>query len=200
MTTTQITNIADLLDLTDAAGDFLDDFDMDAVHADYLAEVNLSLPTGIDVLANGGVIADLDRADFAREIDWKELTDNIDVAPIFERHDRTAQLLANVAATKRSIHVAAVKAAKDSGRFTMDEIAKAAGITRDAVYKMLARAEQTAIADEQQEPNPMTETPNLPPHRVKLSEALRDLRASIEADRDAIQADIDAQAEQQERA
>lgn len=148
MTTTQITNIASLLDLTDAAGDFLDDFDMDAVHADYLAEVNLSLPTGIDVLANGDVIADLDRADFAREIDWKELTDNIDTEPIFERCDQTTEHLRLIAKATGTVElaeqhrVAAVKAAKDSGRFTMDEIAKAAGITRDGVYKLLARSEQ----------------------------------------------------------
>jgi hypothetical protein len=86
-TTTQITNIAHLLDLTAYAGDFIADYDMDAVHAEYVAALNESAGAGITVHANGDVIAEIDRADVARDIDWKALADGIDAAPIFERHD-----------------------------------------------------------------------------------------------------------------
>jgi len=101
-TRTQITNIAHKLDLTDYAGDFIDDYDM---------------------------------------------AERIDVAAIFERHDRTAQLLPAVVAATQAVALAerqrivAIRAAKDSGRFTVDEIARTAGITRDGVYKMLNRAD-----------------------------------------------------------
>jgi DNA-binding phage protein len=58
-----------------------------------------------------------------------------------------AKLLGNVTRATATVkaaernRVAAVRAAKDSGQFTVEQIAEAAGITRDAVYKMLARAE-----------------------------------------------------------
>jgi hypothetical protein len=94
-TTTQITNIAHELDLTDYAGEFIDDYDMDAVHADYVQLLNDDLAgngyRSVRILANGDVIAELDEADAAREIDWRDLTNERNVAPIFERHDRTAQ-------------------------------------------------------------------------------------------------------------
>jgi hypothetical protein len=87
-TTTQITNIAHLLDLTDYAGDFLADYDMDAVHEEYLDKINEGLEHGIVVLRNGDVIADVDLADEAREIDWKESLDGLSVDDIFERNTR----------------------------------------------------------------------------------------------------------------
>jgi hypothetical protein len=90
ITTTPITNIADLLDLTNYAGDFLADYDMDAIRSEYVAAIAAAAGDGIHVYANGDVIADLDRADNARDLDWRELTERIDVAAIFERHDRTA--------------------------------------------------------------------------------------------------------------
>lgn len=89
-TTTQITNISHLLDLTDYAGEFIADYDMDAVHADYVELLNCDLPDGITLYANGDVIADVDLADEARDIDWADLTNRRAVDPIFERHDRTA--------------------------------------------------------------------------------------------------------------
>lgn len=91
MTTTQITNIAAKLDLTAYAGDFIADYDMDAVHADYVSLLNCDLPDGITLCANGDVIAEVELADQARDIDWHDLTNELDVAPIFERHDRTAR-------------------------------------------------------------------------------------------------------------
>jgi hypothetical protein len=88
MTTTQITNIAQYLDLTAYAGDFVEDYDMDAVHADYVSLINCDLPDGITLCRNGDVIAEVELADQAREIDWSDLTNERNVEPIFERHQR----------------------------------------------------------------------------------------------------------------
>jgi hypothetical protein len=94
MTTTQITNIGHLLDLTAYAGEFVGDYDMDAVHADYVTMLNDELATtgdsGIVICNNGDVVAELDMADRAREIDWRDFTNERNVVPIFERHDRTS--------------------------------------------------------------------------------------------------------------
>lgn len=92
MTTTQITNISHLLDLDAYAGDFLTDYDMDAVRADYLAQLNHDIPDGIVVYTNGDVIAEIKLAGVARQLDWRLLADGIDAAPIFERHDVTSRI------------------------------------------------------------------------------------------------------------
>jgi len=93
MTTTQITNIAELLDLTAYAGDYLDDYDMDAVRVDYVAAINdRILLDGVTVYVNGDVIADVETADDARDIDWKSLADAIDASAIFERHDVASRI------------------------------------------------------------------------------------------------------------
>jgi hypothetical protein len=91
-TTTQITNIAHLLDLADYAGDFLADYDMDAIRSDFIDEIQARLPSGVTLLGNGEVIADIDVDDQARELDWDEILEDIDVAPIFERHDLTSRI------------------------------------------------------------------------------------------------------------
>jgi hypothetical protein len=65
-------------------------FDMDAVHADYMHEINTRVPVGVAVAANGMVFAVVDVAEEAREIDWQAIADDIDVAAIFQRHDVTA--------------------------------------------------------------------------------------------------------------
>ncbi len=89
-TTTQITNISHLLDgLTDYAGEFIADYDMDAVRADYVSMLNCDLPDGITLYANGDVIADLDSADYAWDIDWDDLMDRRPLDGIFDRHDIT---------------------------------------------------------------------------------------------------------------
>jgi phage terminase small subunit len=149
-TTTQITNIADKLDLTDYAGDFIGDYDMDAVHAEYVERINRYLPSGVSLANNGEVFADIEVADLAREINWDLFLDEeITADDIFERHDRTARLLPAVAQTTEvaartdRARVTAVRAAKDSGRFTVEEIAQAARITRDGVYKMLRSTTRT---------------------------------------------------------
>ena len=89
MPTTQITNIAHKLDLTDYAGDVIDDFDMDAVYDDYYSMLNCDLPDGITLCRNGDVIAEVELADEARDIDWDDFVNERDVATIFERHDKT---------------------------------------------------------------------------------------------------------------
>jgi DNA-binding phage protein len=148
-TTTQITNIASKFDLNSYAGQFAGDFDMEAVHADYVTRLNEALPRGITLARNGDVYADVDVADEARDIDWDEFIGDYDPADLFERHDRTAELLSAVTdAAQTAIlaerqRVSAVRAAKNSGRFTAEEIAAAAGVTRDGVYKMLARSRPT---------------------------------------------------------
>jgi len=100
MTTTQLGNIADLLDLNDYVGEFVDHYDMDAVHADYAAAVQDLLPDGVTLLGNGDVLAECDMRgnslvdwssvpqDYTRAIDWETLTERIDLDAILERHDR----------------------------------------------------------------------------------------------------------------
>lgn len=75
------------LDLVGYAGDFVADFDMDAIRADYLTLINDELPAGISVHANGQVYATLDQADNARDIRWHDFLEQLDVEPIFERHE-----------------------------------------------------------------------------------------------------------------
>ena len=91
MPTTQITNIAHKLDLTDYVGEFIDDYDMDAVYCDYVSMLNGDLPDGITLTRNGDVYAEVELADEARDIDWDEFIEDHDVAPIFERHGKTRQ-------------------------------------------------------------------------------------------------------------
>lgn len=90
-TTTPITNIGHLLDLTGYAGDFEADYDMGAVHADYLTAINDITAPGITIHASGEVFAEVgEPAHIARNADWHALLSQIDVAPIFERHDLAA--------------------------------------------------------------------------------------------------------------
>lgn len=151
MPNTPITNIAHLLDLTAYAGDFDGDYDMDAVHRDYADAVQAALPEGAYLYGNGEVVADVEIADQVRELDFKEIADSIDAAPIFERHDRVIALLDEVEAATaaedeiRLRRVNAISAAKDSGRFTVEEIAEKAHITRDGVYKLLARHPRVVV-------------------------------------------------------
>lgn len=85
-TTTQVTNISDKLDLTAFAGDFITEYDIDAVHRDYVSELACKLPEGITLCNNGDVIADVELADDARDLDWDYLASLVPVADIFERN------------------------------------------------------------------------------------------------------------------
>lgn len=85
-TTTQVDNIPQRLDLTAYAGDYVDDFDMDAVHGDYVTAINDRLPAGVTLADNGMVFADVDVA-YDLELDWDAIAGDVDVAAIFHRHD-----------------------------------------------------------------------------------------------------------------
>lgn len=78
------------IDLHDYAGEHAEHFDMDAVHADFVAAVNEAAPEGFWVSPAGDIYAEVDRVDDAP--DWDELLRRIDPAPIFQRHDVTADL------------------------------------------------------------------------------------------------------------
>jgi len=87
-TTTLITELPrQELDLSGYAGDFADDFDMAEVQADYVSLINSRLPHGVTLHANGQVYATVEMADRAREINWRDLLNGLDVEPIFERHE-----------------------------------------------------------------------------------------------------------------
>lgn len=87
-TTIRITDIAHLLDLTDYAGELLDDYDMDAVRRDFVAELQAAVFDGITITASGEVYAEARMAGVAWSLDWDCLAEGIDPAPIFERHNR----------------------------------------------------------------------------------------------------------------
>ena len=89
-TTTVVTNIASLLDLSALFGDFAADFDVNAIHSQYvlaLQDAARPIVPSVIVCHNGDVIADADEADAAREIDWTELADGIDMGSRLEAFD-----------------------------------------------------------------------------------------------------------------
>lgn len=86
MTTTQ-TGTFDYTVPAEYFGDYTGDFDMDAINAEVLDELNALLPDGVSVAANGMIFAEVDLADHAREIDWRELLDQIDVDAIASEHE-----------------------------------------------------------------------------------------------------------------
>lgn len=86
MTTTQIGTF----DYTTPAGffgDYAGDFDIDAINDEVLDELNAMLPRGVTVARNGMIFATIEAADEAREIDWRELLDQIDVDAIMIKHE-----------------------------------------------------------------------------------------------------------------
>lgn len=86
MTTTQITTID--LDLGPAAGDFHSDYDWDAITRDYAEALESACGVeGVTICANGDVIATVETADQAREIDWREVSEAIDGYSILGRHE-----------------------------------------------------------------------------------------------------------------
>jgi hypothetical protein len=74
------------------SGDYLArvgaDFDTEAVDDAILAELNRMLPEGIVVERSGRVLAEEERADEARAIDWDALLQRIDVDQILAEHGR----------------------------------------------------------------------------------------------------------------
>lgn len=88
MTTTEITSISSLLDLSDVYGEHAADYDTEAVLRDYAAALDDAAGEGVYVTASGVVYAETDQADRARDIDWKALADDVDLAAILDRHAR----------------------------------------------------------------------------------------------------------------
>jgi hypothetical protein len=74
------------------SGDYLAgvgaDFDTEAVDDAILAELNRMLPEGIVVERSGRVLAEEERADEARGINWDALLQRIDVDQILAEHGR----------------------------------------------------------------------------------------------------------------
>lgn len=93
-TTIEVTEISRLLDLSGVYGASVRDFDTDAIARDYLAAVNnaaQAIIPSVSVHANGTVTTALDDAERAREVDWREVTEAIDLAEIMLRHETTPE-------------------------------------------------------------------------------------------------------------
>ena len=91
MTTTQIGTF-DYTIPAEFYGDFASDFDTVAINAEVLAKLNALLPDGVTIAANGMIFAEAEVADAAREIDWRELLDQIDVDAIMIKHEIRARV------------------------------------------------------------------------------------------------------------
>ena len=81
----------DPFDLTDCAGDFVDDFDMDAVNDDYYescCEALASIRPEWRLLKDAEVIGPVDSPDLSEDerATLGELLDTIDVTAILQRH------------------------------------------------------------------------------------------------------------------
>ena len=81
MTTTQIGTF-DYTIPAEFYGDFASDFDTVAINAEVLAKLNALLPDGVTIAANGMIFAEAEVADAAREIDYREVLDQIEVDAI----------------------------------------------------------------------------------------------------------------------
>ena len=91
MTTTQIGTF-DYTTPAEFFGDYAGDFDIDAINDEVLDELNAMLPCGVTVARNGMIFATIEAADEAREIDWRELLDQIDVDAIMIKHEIRARV------------------------------------------------------------------------------------------------------------
>ena len=91
MTTTQIGTF-DYTTPAEFFGDFAHEYDTEAIDAEVLAQLNILTPEGVSVAANGMVFATIEAADEAREIDWRELLDQIDVDAIMIKHEIRARV------------------------------------------------------------------------------------------------------------
>ena len=91
MTTTQIGTF-DYTIPAEFFGDFAHEYDTEAIDAEVLAQLNILTPEGVSVAANGMVFATIEAADEAREIDWRELLDQIDVDAIMIKHEIRARV------------------------------------------------------------------------------------------------------------
>lgn len=87
-TTTQITTID--LDISPLAGDFASDYDWDAITSNYAEALASACGVeGVTICLNGDVIATVEQADLAREIDWREVAESVDASAILSAHETT---------------------------------------------------------------------------------------------------------------
>ena len=91
MTTTQIGTF-DYTIPAEFYGDYAGDFDTDAINAEILTKLNAMLPDGVTIAANGMIFAEVEMADEAREIDYREVLDQIDVDAIMIKHEIRARV------------------------------------------------------------------------------------------------------------
>lgn len=85
--TTQITNIAELLDFDAYLGEFGAAFDRDAILRDLIAALEEGCGVPVTIARNGDVFADVgEDADAASDIDWAQVQEGVDFAGIVERH------------------------------------------------------------------------------------------------------------------
>ena len=91
MTTTQIGTF-DYTIPAEFYGDFASDFDTVAINAEVLAKLNALLPDGVTIAANGMIFAEAEVADEAREIDYREVLDQIEVDAIIIKHETRAMV------------------------------------------------------------------------------------------------------------
>ena len=91
MTSTEVANVSDLLDLSIWFGAYAGHFDVEAVTVEYVAALNELAGEGIAVTRSGVVFADLDMVDRARGIDWQALADLVDLESIASRHSAAAE-------------------------------------------------------------------------------------------------------------
>ena len=94
MTSTQLTDISNILHIDDVYDDYADDYDGDAIQGVYVNALQASArdasgSNSITVHANGMVFIDIDDvyADQARDLDWRALVDGIDLWSVIEANE-----------------------------------------------------------------------------------------------------------------
>jgi hypothetical protein len=85
MTITQVGWIDHLLIMSDITGDYSEDYDLETFRILFVDEINVvakqHVPSVV-VTTSGAVYADADDKDDAMALNWKEITDSIDIAPL----------------------------------------------------------------------------------------------------------------------
>ena len=90
MTTTELNaSIAHLLDVSPWLGDFVGDYDVAAITADYAAALSEAAGQGVQVTVSGVVVVEVDQVEQALGIDWGELAEGVDLVAIAARHEIT---------------------------------------------------------------------------------------------------------------
>jgi hypothetical protein len=86
MTTTQITSF-DYTIPVEYFGDFADDYAIDLINDEVCDAINDELPEGVALACNGMLFAEVEVADVARELDLREILEDLDIEAIIRRHE-----------------------------------------------------------------------------------------------------------------